>query len=65
LQQMGTGRFKASLEGETPKEALDAMKKNIFEGKYENVKQYVGSMHLLEAFCMPIIFSNHFYKPRA
>lgn len=65
LQYVGTSRIITALEGETPKEIVDSMCKNIFERNYENVKRYVSSLHLLEAFCMPIILPEYFEKPRA
>lgn len=65
LQYMGTSRIIVPVEGETPKDIVDSMRSNIFTGNYENVKKYVSSLHLLEAFCVPIILPNHFKKPRA
>lgn len=65
LKYMGTTRIITDIEEGLGKDVVKSMKKNIFEGKYENVKRYVGSVHLLEAFCFPIIMPKHFYKPRA
>jgi hypothetical protein len=65
LQHMGTSRIITDIEGETPKDIVDSMRKNIFKGNYENVKQYVSSIHLLGAFCVPIILPKYFKKPRA
>ncbi len=65
LKYMGTSRIIIDVEGESGKDIVKSMKKNIFEGRYENVKRYVSSSHLLEAFCFPIIMGNYFYKPRA
>ena len=65
LQHMGTARIITDIEGETPKDVIDSMRRNIFKGNYENVKKYVNPFHLLEAFCVPILFPGHFKKPRA
>lgn len=65
LQHMGTARIITDVQGETPKEIVESMKQNIFQGNYENVKQYVSSLHLLEAFCVPIILPKYFKKPRS
>lgn len=65
LQAMGTARFIVDVEGETASEVIDSMKKNIFAGKYKNVKKYVSVPHLFGAFCMPVITPNIFKKPRA
>ena len=65
LKHMGTSRVITDIEGETPTEVVDSLRKNIFSGDYENVKKYVSSAHLLEAFCIPILFPNQFHKPRS
>jgi len=65
LQHMGTARIITDVEGEAPKEVVDSMQRNIFKGNYKNVKKYVNSFHLLEAFCVPVLFPGHFKKPRA
>ncbi len=65
LQYMGTSRIITLVEGETPRDIVASMRTNIFAGNYENDKQYVSSLHLLEAFCVPIILPKHFKKPRA
>lgn len=65
LQHMGTSRIITEIQGETPKEVVNSMRNNIFQGNYENVKEYVSSLHLLEAFCVPILMSDRFHKPRA
>jgi hypothetical protein len=65
LQYMGTARIITDIEGESGREVVDSMRKNIFAGNYENVKGYVSSLHLLEAFCVPILMPNQFQKPRA
>lgn len=65
LEAMGTSRFKTNLEGETPKEIVESMKKNIFSGNYENIKKYVSAKHLLSAFCFPIILPFIYKKPRS
>jgi hypothetical protein len=62
---MGRARFTTYIEGETVREAVDSMIRNVFEGRYESVKKYVGSLHLIEAFCLPIIMPTYFKKPRA
>lgn len=65
LQAMGTSRIIADVQGETARDAVDSMKKNIFAGAYENFKRYVSFFHLLRAFCFPILFKGYFKKPRA
>jgi len=65
LQYMGTSRIVSDVKGETPEEIVKSMKMNIFAGEYFNIKEYVSSWHLLEAFCFPVLFSKFFYKPRA
>lgn len=65
LQQMGTSRILTDIEGECASDIVSSMKRNIFNGNYENVKNYVTPAHLLSAFCFPILFPNHFKKPRA
>jgi len=65
LQHMGTARIITDVQGETPREIVESMRQNIFQGNYENVKQYVSSLHLLEAFCVPIILPKYFKKPRS
>ena len=64
LLAMGTSRIIMPVEGESAEEIVASMKKNIFNGNYENVKEYVDSLHILGAFCFPILFPNHFEKPR-
>jgi hypothetical protein len=65
LHHMGTARIVTDVQGDSGKEVVESMRQNIFDGNYENVRQYVSSLHLLEAFCVPILMPNHFYKPRA
>ena len=65
LRNIGTGRIRTETCGESPKEIVDSIKKNIFAGKYENIKKYVSSLLLLEAFCLPVLFPKYFEKPRA
>ena len=65
LDYMGAARIITDVEGETGKEIMKSIKKNIFERKYENVKRYVSASHLLEAFCIPILFPKYFKKPRS
>lgn len=60
LRYMGTSRIIIDVEGESPKEIVDSMRRNIFAGNYENVKQYVSSLNLLEAFCVPILLPGYF-----
>jgi len=64
LLDMGTSRIITSVEGESPEEIFSSMKKNIFEGNYENVKKYVSLKHIIGAYCIPMLFPNHFEKPR-
>jgi len=64
MDTIGTSRIITDIEGETPNELLNSIKKNVFSGNYKNIKQYVSSAHLLEAFCFPILFPNYFWKPR-
>ena len=65
LYYMGTARIIAEAEGETAEDIISSIRKNIFDGNYENVKRYVNSLHLFEAFCLPIMLPWHFKKPRA
>ena len=65
LSAMGTSRIITDLEGECAKDILGSMKRNIFSGKYESIKKYISSFHLFRAFCLPVLFPNHFYRPRA
>jgi len=65
LDYMGTSKIITDLDSETPKQLISDFKKNVFEGKYENVKKYVSSAHLLETFCVPVLFPKYFEKPRA
>jgi len=65
LSAMGTSRFITNVEGDSAKDIVNSMNRNIFDGNYENVKNYVSSFHLLEAFCFPVLFPKYFKKPRA
>jgi hypothetical protein len=65
LHQMGTAKIITDISGETPTEIISSIRKNIFQGNYKNVKEYVSSLHLLEAFCIPILLPRYFRKPRA
>ena len=65
LLTMGTSRIITDLEGEYASDIVDSMKKNVFSGDYQNVKKYVSSLHLLGAFCVPILLPKYFFKPRA
>ena len=65
LGKMGTSRIISWLEGDTGKEVVASLVKNIFSGNYTNVKEYVSSSHLLGSFCVPILAPNFFFKPRA
>lgn len=65
LLVMGTSRFITDVEGESASDILQSMKKNIFGGNYQNIKNYVSMLHLLRAFCLPILFPKSFDKPRA
>ncbi|MBW2992639.1 hypothetical protein KY345_05470 [Candidatus Woesearchaeota archaeon] len=65
LSHIGTARITTDIEGESASEIVASMKKNIFDGNYENTRRYVPSLHLLECFCLPILFPKFFYKPRA
>jgi hypothetical protein len=64
LKYMGTARIITDIDGETPREVVDSMKKNVFDRRYECVKMPVDFMHLLEAFCLPAVLP-YFKKPRA
>jgi len=64
LQRMGTARVISPLEGSTAYEIVQSLKRNIFARNYENVKEYVSSAHLLEAFCLPVVFPGLFEKSR-
>jgi len=65
LKAMGTARIRTELDGQSAKDIVQEMRKNIFEGNYENVKRYVSCPHILGAYCIPILFPKHFVKPRA
>ena len=65
LLKMGTARIIADVKGETAKEVIESLRENIFSGNYKNVKEYVSSLHLVDAFCLPILFPKYFSKPRA
>ena len=65
LGAMGTARFTLDLYGESPKEVLASMKKGVFAGEYTNQFEYVSMLHMLEAFCFPILFPQIFHKPRS
>lgn len=65
LNYLGTARIITDVDGETPKEILNSIKKNIFQNKHKNIKRYVPASHLLEAFCLPILLPQFFNKPRA
>jgi len=65
LLSMGTSRIITDVEGDCASDIVSSMKENIFRGDYENIKKYVSPSHLLAAFCLPILFPNHFTKPRA
>ena len=65
LSAMGTSKLIADIEGECAKDIVSSMKEKIFSGNYENVKEYVSTAHLFNAFCLPILFPDHFWKPRA
>ncbi|MFH0979164.1 MAG: hypothetical protein V1837_07760 [Candidatus Woesearchaeota archaeon] len=56
LELMGTARVKADVQGESPSEILASFKELVRAGKYENTYDYVGFVHLLEAFCLPKLF---------
>jgi len=64
LKYMGRARIITEIDGETPREVVDSMKRNVFERRYEDVKKPVGALHLVEAFCLPVILP-YFRKPRA
>lgn len=65
LQTMGTSRIITEIEGETARDVVKSIRKNIFSGDYGNVKKYTGSLHLFEAFCIPILLPRYFKMPRA
>lgn len=65
LLVMGTSRFITDVVGESASDVISSMKENIFSGNYQNVKRYVSTAHMLEAFCIPILFPQYFKKPRA
>jgi hypothetical protein len=64
LNYMGTSRIITKIEGETPRQVVSSMKKNIFDGNYENVKRNVSAMHLIDAFGLPVLFPKYYNKPR-
>jgi hypothetical protein len=65
LRTMGTARVITDVEGESASDIVHSMKANIFSGNYQNVKEYVGMWHLLQAFCFPILLPKQFKKPRS
>jgi hypothetical protein len=58
LNYMGTSRIITKIEGETPRQVVSSMKKNIFDGNYVNVKRNVSAMHLIDAFGLPVLLSK-------
>lgn len=65
LYQMGKGRILVEVEGDLPSDIVRSMKQNIFSGKYENIKNPAEAWHMLQAFCIPVLFPFIFKKPRA
>ena len=64
LDAMGTARMVVEVEGETAAELVKSMKSEIFANRHKNVKEYVSMMHLLRAYCFPVILPKLFPKPR-
>ena len=65
LRAMGTARFIADLEGESPSEIVRSMRDAVFDRRYENVKGYVNLPHFIEAYGLPILFPKNFDRPRS
>jgi len=65
LSKMGTSRMIMDIEGESPSDVVKSIKKNVFERNHKNIKDKVSAAHLFEAFCLPMLFPGHFWKPRA
>tara|TARA_Y100000034_G_scaffold135504_1_gene207682 strand:+ start:6713 stop:6889 length:177 start_codon:yes stop_codon:yes gene_type:complete len=53
------------IEGDSASEIVQSMKEKIFLRRYENTEKYVSFAHLFSAFCLPILASKIFLKPRA
>jgi hypothetical protein len=58
LQDIGTSRVEMDIQGETPKEVLDSIKRNIFTGNYSNTLKPVSYKHLTQAMLFPRILSK-------
>ena len=65
LNAIGTAYVTATVEGERASEILASMKRAIFRGAYQNHEEYVSGLHLLRAFCLPVLFPAIYAKPRA
>ena len=64
LDAMGTARMVVKIEGETATDVVQSMKGEIFAGRHKNVKGYVGLLHMLRAYCFPVILPKLFPNPR-
>jgi hypothetical protein len=58
LNDIGTARTEMDIEGETPSEVLTSIKKNLFDGNYENILKPVSWEHLINAKLSPMILSK-------
>jgi len=58
LKHMGTSRIIMDTKGITPREVIDSMRKNIFDGNYRNDKKYVDFSHLMGVYCLPFLLSR-------
>jgi len=65
LREIGAARFITDVQGESPAEIVSSIKRNIFEGNYLNIERYPSSAHVLFGYCIPVLFSRYFPKPRA
>jgi hypothetical protein len=65
LREMGTARFITDVKGESPGEMVSSIKRNIFSGDYQNLERFPSSLHVLLGYCIPVLFSRYFPKPRA
>ncbi len=65
LDAMGTAHITATIEGYKASEILASLKRAVFNGNYQNHTEYVSGLHLLRAFCFPIILPSLYAKPRA
>lgn len=70
LKAMGISRISLNVNGSSPKEVLNSMKKQIFSGNYKTYEEYASISHILEAYCFPLVINGLsknriFQRPRS